>query len=407
MRHIRKKWWGKRNRAFKCHRMKASAICVGMIATFGTIAIMLMSAASPSIKSSAGGGPGDLPYFYIEKYSTRPDITNDNPYFKWNATYEVPTEPVGTDNPGGYTWPINLEEMPSKDAQGNDYGHVLYEEFLPGWDETYAVRETKAPQGFVLDKTEYKVIAKRGTNSGINDSLDPNKKPLTLQVKEEPRSDIFFARIAITKRDKADASPIGGAVFDVRATRDITNAEGVTVPSGKIVQTVTTGQDGTAKTMPLVLDTNGEGDYELIEKSVPSPYVMDNTPHTVHITGGTSERIIDVPATVENSKNVESNGNLNESHGSNENVPGASNVPIIGNIENTSTQVPPENATNQENVEVAVPTESEDRGASENETVAEGSLVQTGDQLPGKASALLAMAIIAMLLLWQISRHGK
>lgn len=140
---------------------------------------------------------------------------------------------------GGVTFRISKIEDGTHylDRTTNDAGEILVSDLEPG---VYSVKETATVNDHILDPTEYKV------------ELFPGKtSTLTIQNDKRPN-------LTIHKRDADTGEVVPGTVFQVRAV------------DGPWVGEVTTGADGSAKVENLL-----PGTYEVIEKSVPEPYLLD------------------------------------------------------------------------------------------------------------------------------------
>lgn len=69
------------------------------------------------------------------------------------------------------------------------------------------------------------------------------------------------------------------ATFNVVTTENIVTPGGiVNIPEGTVVDTVTTGEDGTATTKDLYIGSDGDGKYAFVETDSPSGFVIDQTP---------------------------------------------------------------------------------------------------------------------------------
>ena len=140
---------------------------------------------------------------------------------------------------GGVTFRLSKIEDGTHylDRTTNDAGEILVSDLEPG---VYSVKETATANDHILDPTEYKV------------ELFPGKtSTLTIQNDKRPN-------LTIHKRDADTGEVVPGTVFQVRAV------------DGPWVGEVTTGADGSAKVENLL-----PGTYEVIEKSVPEPYLLD------------------------------------------------------------------------------------------------------------------------------------
>ena len=122
-------------------------------------------------------------------------------------------------------------------------GRILLEGLDPG---IYSVRETAAAAGYILDSREHQVELFGGKTS-----------TLTLQNLRQPS-------LTICKSDADTGEPVAGTVFAVRAA------------DGHWVDEIRTDAAGRA-----VLENLLPGVYQVQEKSVPSPYLLEETPQLV------------------------------------------------------------------------------------------------------------------------------
>ena len=146
---------------------------------------------------------------------------------------------------GGVTFRISKIEDGTHylDRTTNDAGEILVSDLEPG---VYSVKETATVNDHILDPKEYKV------------ELFPGKTS-TLTIRNDKRPNL-----TIHKRDADTGEVVPGTVFQVRAV------------DGPWVGEVTTGADGSARVENLL-----PGTYEVIEKSVPEPYLLDAKPQLV------------------------------------------------------------------------------------------------------------------------------
>lgn len=140
---------------------------------------------------------------------------------------------------GGVTYRLAKIEDGSRylDRTTGPDGSIVWEGLEPG---VYSLKETSTVADHLLDPTEYHVQLFPGKDATI--CLQNNKRP----------------NLTIWKHDADNSAPIKGTVFLVKGA------------DGHSVAEVTTGADGSA-TVPNLLP----GVYEVIEKSVPSPYLLD------------------------------------------------------------------------------------------------------------------------------------
>ncbi len=123
------------------------------------------------------------------------------------------------------------------DRTTNTQGEILISDLEPG---VYSVKETATTLSHLIDPREYHVELFPGQTSTV--VLQNDKRP----------------NLTIHKNDADTGEPIAGTVFTVRAA------------DGSTVTEVKTGADGTAAVenlLPIV--------YEVTEKSVPVPYLLD------------------------------------------------------------------------------------------------------------------------------------
>ena len=145
----------------------------------------------------------------------------------------------------GVTYSLTRIEDGSRymDQTTSSTGTIIWEGLQPG---VYSLKETDTVSDHILDEKEYHVELFPGKDSTI--VLENDKRP----------------NLTIWKRDADSGAPVEGAVFLVKGA------------DGHSVAEVTTGPDGSAKVpnlLPMV--------YEVIEKSVPSPYLLDADPQLV------------------------------------------------------------------------------------------------------------------------------
>ena len=140
------------------------------------------------------------------------------------------------------------------DRTTNEQGEILISDLEPG---VYSVKETATDSSHILDLREYHV------------ELFPGKvSTLTIENQKRPNLTVY-------KHDADTGEPIADTVFEVRAA------------DGHSVDQIKTDKDGKAELRNLL-----PGVYEIIEKSVPSPYLLDalsqlatlypNRDHTVY-----------------------------------------------------------------------------------------------------------------------------
>lgn len=155
----------------------------------------------------------------------------------------------------------------------NKDGYLITPEKLPYGD--YTLKEVQAPYGYVLDDTPVPFSITQE-----NASTDTGVTVVKVKAKDMAQKGV----INITKTGEIFSSVEGNngvytpkysignlksAVFEVYAAEDITTLDGtVRYDQGSLVDTITTDDDGVAKSKELYL-----GKYTVIEKTAPNGYV--------------------------------------------------------------------------------------------------------------------------------------
>lgn len=146
---------------------------------------------------------------------------------------------------GGVTYRLSKIEDGSRylDRITSSTGEITWEGLEPG---VYSLQEVTTVSDHILDPTEYHVQLFPGKDATI--CLQNDKRP----------------NLTIWKHDADTGAPVPGTVFLVKGA------------DGHSVAEVTTGPDGSTTVSNLM-----PGVYEVIEKSVPSPYLPDADPQLV------------------------------------------------------------------------------------------------------------------------------
>ena len=166
----------------------------------------------------------------------------------------------------------------------NKEGYLITPEKLPYGD--YTLKEVQAPYGYVLDDTPIPFVI-----SQENASTDTGVTVVKVKAKDMAQKGV----INITKTGEIFSSveenngiytpkySIGnlkGAVFEIYAAEDITTLDGtVRYDQGSLVDTITTDDDGVAKSKELYL-----GKYTVIEKTAPNGYVHNAAKYDAELT---------------------------------------------------------------------------------------------------------------------------
>lgn len=155
----------------------------------------------------------------------------------------------------------------------NKEGYLITPEKLPYGD--YTLKEVQAPYGYVLDDTPvpFSITQENSsTDTGVTVVKVKARDVAQKGVINITKTGEIFSSVEENKgvyTPKYSVGNLKGAVFEVYAAEDITTLDGtVRYEQGTLVDTVTTDDDGVAKSKELYL-----GKYTVIEKTAPNGYV--------------------------------------------------------------------------------------------------------------------------------------
>ena len=166
----------------------------------------------------------------------------------------------------------------------NKEGYLITPEKLPYGD--YTLKEVQAPYGYVLDDTPIPFVISQenaSTDTGVTVVKVKAKDMAQKGVINITKTGEIFSSVEENKgvyTPKYSVGNLKGAVFEFYAAEDITTLDGtVRYEQGILVDTVTTDDDGVAKSKELYL-----GKYTVIEKTAPSGFVHNSTKYDVELT---------------------------------------------------------------------------------------------------------------------------
>lgn len=166
----------------------------------------------------------------------------------------------------------------------NKEGYLITPEKLPYGD--YTLKEVQAPYGYVLDDTPIPFVISQenaSTDTGVTVVKVKAKDMAQKGVINITKTGEIFSSVEENKgvyTPKYSVGNLKGAVFEVYAAEDITTLDGtVRYDQGSLVDTITTDDDGVAKSKELYL-----GKYTVIEKTAPNGYVHNGTKYDVELT---------------------------------------------------------------------------------------------------------------------------
>lgn len=166
----------------------------------------------------------------------------------------------------------------------NSEGYLITPEKLPYGD--YFLKEVQAPYGYVLDSTPIPFSINQE-----NSSTDTGVTVVKVKARDIAQKGI----IEITKTGEVFSSVsenngiytpvykngnLANAVFQIYAAEDIITLDGtIRAEKGELVDEITTGKDGIAKSKELYL-----GKYAVVEKTAPDTFVNANEQYDVELT---------------------------------------------------------------------------------------------------------------------------
>ena len=166
----------------------------------------------------------------------------------------------------------------------NKEGYLITPEKLPYGD--YTLKEVQAPYGYVLDDTPvpFSITQENSsTDTGVTVVKVKARDVAQKGVINITKTGEIFSSVEENKgvyTPKYSVGNLKGAVFEIYAAEDITTLDGtVRYEQGTLVDTITTDDDGVAKSKELYL-----GKYTVIEKTAPNGYVHNGTKYDVELT---------------------------------------------------------------------------------------------------------------------------
>ena len=166
----------------------------------------------------------------------------------------------------------------------NKEGYLITPEKLPYGD--YTLKEVQAPYGYVLDDTPVPFSITQE-----NSSTDTGVTVVKIKARDVAQKGVInitktgeiFSSVEENKgiyTPKYSISNLKGAIFEIYAAEDITTLDGtVRCEQGTLVDTITTDDDGVAKSKELYL-----GKYTVIEKTAPNGYVHNAAKYDAELT---------------------------------------------------------------------------------------------------------------------------
>ena len=155
----------------------------------------------------------------------------------------------------------------------------------------YSLVEVQAPYGYVLDSTpvSFDVTEENSTQEGGITLIKVDKANMAQKgtISVEKTGEVFFG-VNVSGEEDEDViyqpvykvKGLAGAVYEITADEDVITPDGtLRYHKGDVVDTVTTDEDGTAKSKELYL-----GKYNVVETKAPTGMVINKEKHSVELT---------------------------------------------------------------------------------------------------------------------------
>lgn len=155
----------------------------------------------------------------------------------------------------------------------------------------YSLVEVQAPYGYVLDSTpvSFDVTEENSTQEGGITLIKVDKPNMAQKgtISVEKTGEVFFG-VNVSGEEDEDViyqpvykvKGLARAVYEITADEDVITPDGtLRYHKGDVVDTVTTDEDGTAKSKELYL-----GKYTVVETKAPTGMVINKEKHSVELT---------------------------------------------------------------------------------------------------------------------------
>lgn len=155
----------------------------------------------------------------------------------------------------------------------------------------YSLVEVQAPYGYVLDSTpvSFDVTEENSTQEGGITLIKVDKPNMAQKgtISVEKTGEVYFG-VNVSGEEDEDViyqpvykvKGLAGAVYEITADEDVITPDGtLRYHKGDVVDTVTTDEDGTAKSKELYL-----GKYNVVETKAPTGMVINKGKHSVELT---------------------------------------------------------------------------------------------------------------------------
>lgn len=134
---------------------------------------------------------------------------------------------------------------------------------------TVTIQETKAPEGYVLDKTLH---VRQVTQEGKIESVSTYNIPLHKESVKRGGVEIRKNDMQTGKSSQGDATFKDTEFSIINKSHNAVSVDGKTFAPGEVVKVITTGEDGIAKTSADCLPF---GEYTIVETKAPEGYLNE------------------------------------------------------------------------------------------------------------------------------------
>ena len=168
----------------------------------------------------------------------------------------------------------------------------------------YSLVEVQAPYGYVLDSTpvSFDVTEENATQEGTIKLVKVEKPNMAQKgtISVEKTGEVFFG-VNVSGEEGKDViyqpvykiKGLAGATYEITADEDVVTPDGtLRYHKGDVVDTITTDEDGTAKSKELYL-----GKYTVTETKAPEGMVINKDGHQVELTYAGQEAAVTETAT--------------------------------------------------------------------------------------------------------------
>lgn len=189
----------------------------------------------------------------------------------------------------------------------NSEGYLITPEPLK-YGKGYSVVEVQAPYGYILDSSPmyFDITAENTTEeNGITivkteKKNAPQKGTITVEKTGEVFSNVVSSgEEVLVYQPEYSVSGLAGAVFEIYADENITTPDGtVRAKKDTLVDTITTGQNGTATSKELYL-----GKYRVVETVAPYGTMINPELHIVELSyAGQNEKVTNTSTSFTNDR---------------------------------------------------------------------------------------------------------